>query len=107
MTEYLLKAYESKTGIDVRSDIPVMSKLKREVERAKRTLSSWESTRIDIHKDWSETLTRAKFEELNDNLFRQTILHIEQVLEDAHMKKNEIDTVSHVDTIYSTHTAAC
>jgi heat shock protein 5 len=105
--EYLLEAYESKTGIDIRSDIPVMHKLKREVERAKRTLSSWESTRIDIHKNWSETLTRAKFEELNDDLFRQTIMFIEQVLEDAHIEKNEIDTVSQVDTVYSDHEAAC
>lgn len=50
-----------------------MGKLKREVEKAKRTLSSQMSTRIEIEsfhagKDFSETLTRAKFEELNMDL---------------------------------------
>ena len=46
-----------------------MGKLKREVERAKRTLSSQMSVRLEIEsffdgKDFSETLTRAKFEEV-------------------------------------------
>ena len=50
-----------------------MGKLKREVERAKRTLSSQMSVRLEIEsffdgKDLSETLTRAKFEELNIDL---------------------------------------
>lgn len=50
-----------------------MGKLKREVEKAKRTLSSQMSTRIEIESfhsgnDFSETLTRAKFEELNMDL---------------------------------------
>jgi len=49
---------------------PTMSKLKCEVEKAKRTLSSQQSTRIEIESfedgnDFSETLTCAKFEELN------------------------------------------
>lgn len=55
-----------------------MGKLKREVEKAKRTLSSQMSTRIEIEsffkgEDFSETLTRAKFEELNMDLFKKTL----------------------------------
>lgn len=88
-----------------------MGKLKREVERAKRTLSSQTSVRMEIEsffegKDLSETLTRAKFEEvrisldsavtarvdpdaqLNADLFRKTLKPVEQVLKDANVKKD-------------------
>lgn len=48
------------------------------MEKAKRALSSAPSARLDIEAlhdsvDFSETLTRAKFEELNADLFRQTL----------------------------------
>ena len=37
--------------------------------------------------DLSETLTRAKFEEINADLFRKTLKPVEQVLKDANLKK--------------------
>lgn len=43
--------------------------------------------------DFSETITRARFEELNSDLFKKTIKPIEQVLKDAGMKKTEIDEI--------------
>ncbi len=75
-----------------------MGKLKKEVENAKRTLSMQQSTRIEIESfengnDFSETLTRAKFEELNVSLFRKTMKPVEQVLKDVDMSKNDIDEV--------------
>src|SRR3984885_10696925 len=75
-----------------------MGKLKHEVEEAKRTLSSQMSTRIEIEafhagEDFSETLTRAKFEELNNDLFKKTLKPVEQVLKDAKMKKSDIDDI--------------
>ena len=75
-----------------------MGKLKREVEKAKRTLSSQQSTRIEIESfedgnDFSETLTRAKFEEINIDLFRKTMKPVEQVLEDAGVEKEDIHEV--------------
>ena len=56
------------------------------------------STRLEIesfHKgeDFSETLTRAKFEELNMDLFKKTLKPVEQVLKDAKVKKNEINDI--------------
>jgi len=65
---------------------------------AKRTLSSQQSTRIEIESfedgnDFSETLTRAKFKELNMDLFRKTMKPIEQVLKDANVKKEAIAEV--------------
>jgi heat shock protein 5 len=43
--------------------------------------------------DFSTTLSRAKFEELNMDLFKKTILPVEQVLKDANMKKDEIHQI--------------
>ncbi len=56
------------------------------------------STRLEIEsffkgEDFSETLTRAKFEELNMDLFKRTLKPVEQVLKDAKVKKNEINDI--------------
>ncbi|KAG2361367.1 heat shock protein 70 [Suillus spraguei] len=96
--DYLVKQYKKKTGTDVTSNLRAMGKLKCEVEKAKRTLSSQQSTRIEIESfedgnDFSEALTRAKFEELNMDLFRKTMKPVEQVLKDAKINKEDIDEV--------------
>jgi heat shock protein 5 len=95
---YFAKQYNKKHGVDITSDLKTMSKLKREAEKAKRTLSSQMSTRIEIEafhngNDFSETLTRAKFEELNMDLFKKTLKPVEQVLKDAKVKKDEVDDI--------------
>lgn len=97
--DYFIKSYKKKTGTDVSKNLRALGKLKREVEKAKRTLSSQQSVRLEIESfedgnDFSETLTRAKFEELNMDLFRKTMRPIEQVLKDANVKKEDIDEVS-------------
>ncbi|EGO02855.1 hypothetical protein SERLA73DRAFT_176280 [Serpula lacrymans var. lacrymans S7.3] len=96
--DFFVKLYKKKTGTDVSTNLRAMGKLKREVEKAKRTLSSQQSTRIEIESfedgnDFSETLTRAKFEELNVDLFRKTMKPVEQVLKDANVKKEDVDEV--------------
>ncbi|RVX73692.1 78 kDa glucose-regulated protein [Exophiala mesophila] len=96
--DHFVKLYNKKNDVDIRKDLKTMGKLKREVERAKRTLSSQMSTRIEIEafhegKDFSETLTRAKFEELNMDLFKKTLKPVEQVLKDAKAKKSDIDDI--------------
>ncbi|KAG9035259.1 ATPase with role in protein import into the ER [Tulasnella sp. UAMH 9824] len=96
--DYMVKQYKKKTGTDVSKDYRALGKLKREVEKAKRTLSSQMSTKLEIESfeggnDFSETLTRAKFEELNNDLFRKTLKPVEQVLKDSGMKKEDIDDV--------------
>ena len=95
---YLAKKYNKANDVDITKDQKTMGKLKREVEKAKRTLSSQKSTKIEIEsfhkgKDFSETLTRAKFEELNNDLFKKTLKPVEQVLKDAKMKKSDIDDI--------------
>jgi molecular chaperone DnaK (HSP70) len=75
-----------------------MQKLRREVEKAKRALSSAHQTRVEIEslmdgEDFSESLTRAKFEELNMDLFKSTMTPVKKVLEDAELTKKDIDEV--------------
>ncbi|KAL2217472.1 78 kDa glucose-regulated protein precursor [Thermoascus aurantiacus ATCC 26904] len=96
--DYFVKMYNKKHNVDITKDLKTMGKLKREVEKAKRTLSSQMSTRIEIEafhegKDFSETLTRAKFEELNMDLFKKTLKPVEQVLKDAKVKKSDISDI--------------
>jgi heat shock protein 5 len=96
--EYFVKLYKKKTGKNIRTDQRAVQKLRREVEKAKRALSSQHQTRIEIEsffdgEDFSETLTRARFEELNIDLFRNTLKPLEKVLQDSGMKKTEIDEI--------------
>ena len=96
--DHFVKLWNKKHNVDVTKDSKAMGKLKREVEKAKRTLSSQMSVRIEIEsffdgKDFSESLTRAKFEELNLDLFKKTMKPVEQVLKDANIKKSEIDDI--------------
>ncbi|KAK4209795.1 putative glucose-regulated protein 78 of hsp70 family [Rhypophila decipiens] len=95
---HFAKTFNKKHNVDVTKDLKAMGKLKREAEKAKRTLSSQMSTRIEIEsffggKDFTETLTRAKFEELNLDLFKKTIKPVEQVLKDAKVSKSEVDDI--------------
>ena len=96
--EHFIKLFKKKTNKDVRKDNRAVQKLRREVEKAKRTLSSQHQTKIEIesfydNEDFSEILTRAKFEELNVDLFRSTMKPVEKVLEDADLKKSDIAEV--------------
>lgn len=84
--------------IDITTDAKAMGKLKREAEKAKRALSSQMSTRVEVDSlfqghDFSETLTRARFEELNLDLFEKTLKPVEQVLKDAGIKREDVDNI--------------
>jgi len=96
--EHFIKLYKKKTGKDIRKDKRAVQKLRREVEKAKRALSSAHQVRIEIEsffegEDFSEALTRAKFEELNMDLFRSTMKPVQKVLEEGDMKKTDIDEI--------------
>lgn len=98
VTDHLVKVFKKKTGSDVSKDITALSKLKRAVEGAKRTLSADTSSNIFVEKltdkdDFSHILSRAKFEDLNADLFKSTLKPVEQVLKDAKKRKSEIHDV--------------
>jgi heat shock protein 5 len=98
LTEHFVKVFKKKHGKDIKEDKRAMQKLKSEVEKAKRDLSSLHSTSITIENlmdgiEFSETITRARFEELCNELFKKTLTPVQTVLDDAGMKKSEIDEV--------------
>lgn len=76
--DHFIKVIKKKHNTDISGDRRAIQKLKRDVEKAKRQLSATHEVTIDIEDlveglDFSEVLTRAKFEELNSDLFRQTV----------------------------------
>merc|ERR1712165_85058 len=96
--EHFIKLIKKKLGKDIRSDNRAVQKLRREVEKAKRALSSTHQTRLEIEslvdgQDFSETLTRAKFEELNIDLFKKTLKEVKKVLDDGELTKKDIDDI--------------
>ena len=99
LTEHFTKIFKKKNnGVDLKKDSRAFQKLRSEVEKAKRDLSSVHQVKVTIDSimdgiDFSETITRARFEELCADLFKKTLKPVEQVLEDAGMKKTEIDEV--------------
>ena len=96
--EYFIKLVKRKFGKDVSVDAKAVQKLRREAEKAKRALSAQHQVRVEIEAlfdgvDLSEPLTRARFEELNIDLFRKTLGPVKKAMEDANMKKTDIDEV--------------
>jgi heat shock protein 5 len=96
--QHFIQSFNKKTGTDMQKDKRAMQKLRKEVEKAKRALSSSHQTRIEIEAlfdghDFSETLTRAKFEELNNDLFKNTLDPVKRVVEDSGLKKSQIDEI--------------
>merc|ERR1712159_252439 len=96
--EYMMKIFKRKHKKDMSKDKRAIQKLRREVERTKRALSSTSSARVEIESlfdgvDFSETLTRARFEELNMDLFKKTLGPVKKVMEDSSFKKTQIDEV--------------
>merc|ERR1719399_2433756 len=98
LTEHFVKIFKKKNNIDLKKEPRAFQKLKSEVEKAKRDLSSVHQVKVTIEGivdgiDFQETITRAKFEELCADLFKKTLKPVEQVLEDADMKKSELDEI--------------
>jgi len=96
--DHFIKLIKKKTGKDIRGDARAVQKLRREVEKAKRALSTTHQTKLEVEslfdgQDFSETLTRAKFEELNIDLFRSTLNPVKKVLEDGDMKVGDINEI--------------
>jgi len=92
------KVFERKTKLDISSDKRALSRLRRACENLKRSLSTQTSATIELEAlkdgvDLRETLSRARFEELNMDLFRKTMEPVDQVLRDAKQSKSDVDEV--------------
>ncbi|NLL29393.1 MAG: molecular chaperone DnaK [Bacteroidales bacterium] len=100
--EWLADEFKKDEGIDLHKDPMALQRLKEAAERAKIELSSSTSTEINlpyimpvdgIPKHLVRTLTRAKFEQLIDDLVKNTIEPCRKALSDANLKPSDIDEV--------------
>ncbi|KAK8024953.1 glucose-regulated protein [Apiospora arundinis] len=99
VAERLLKQFKKRNGIQ-KTEITAdsMRRLDEEVEMAKRNLSTRMVTRVEIpgfhrHLALNETVTRAKFEELNMDLFQSALKPLKPLLDDANFTIADIDHV--------------
>jgi heat shock protein 5 len=96
--DHFMKLIKKKQGKDISTDKRAIQKLKRDVEKAKRALSSTHEAKLEIEDlveglHFEESLTRARFEELNNDLFKKTIGPVQTALEDSGLKKNQVDEI--------------
>ncbi|CAI9105593.1 OLC1v1004545C1 [Oldenlandia corymbosa var. corymbosa] len=98
MVNHFIKEFKRKHEKDISDNPRAIKRLRTKCERAKRILSSSALTRIEIDSvyegiDFSAPITRAKFEELNSDLFIKSMEAVEKCLADARMSKNDVDDV--------------
>ncbi len=102
LMDWMMDEFKKQEGIDLKSDPMVMQRLKEAAEKAKIELSSTAQTEINLPfitatesgpKHLVMSLTRAKFEQLCDDVFQRTIGPVKKALADAKIKPSEIDEV--------------
>lgn len=98
LVNHFSKIAKRKYGLDLTHNKRAQQKLRREVEKAKRSLSATHQARIEVEsladeKDFSESLSRAKFEEINIDLFRKTLKSVKKALEDAGLERGDIHEI--------------
>jgi len=100
--DWLVEEFKKDQGIDLSKDPMALQRLKEAAEKAKMELSSTMSTDINLPfitatqdgpKHLNLTLTRAKFEQLVDDLIQRTIAPIRQALADAGLKPEDVNEV--------------
>ena len=102
ITDWIIKEFKNDTGIDLSKDPMALQRVREAAENAKIALSNQTSTNINIPfitadatgpKHLNKDLTRAKFEELSDDLFDRHKKPMLQALKDAGLKPEDIDEV--------------
>jgi molecular chaperone DnaK len=100
--DWIVGEFKRDQGIDLSKDPMALQRLKEAAEKAKMELSGTMSTDINLPfitadqsgpKHLNYTLSRAKFEQLVDDLIQRTIPPMQQALKDAGMKPEEVDEV--------------
>jgi len=102
LIDWLVTEFKKDQGIDLSKDAMALQRLKEGAEKAKMELSSTQQTDINLPfitadasgpKHLNVTLTRAKFEQLVDDLIKRTIPPMQQALKDAGLDPKQIDEV--------------
>jgi L1 cell adhesion molecule like protein len=98
MVNHFVEEFKRKHKKDLTTNQRAVRRLRTACERAKRALSSAAQTTVEIDSlyegiDFYTSITRARFEELNSDLFRSCITPCEKVLQDSKMDKHSIHEV--------------
>src|SRR5271170_8045063 len=100
LMDWIISEFRSETGIDVSKQSDALQRIKEEAEKAKIALSSSQEYEINLPfitadasgpKHIQKTLTRAKMEQLCDDLFERTIKPVKDCLKDAGIEASKID----------------
>src|SRR4029077_1299291 len=98
--DWIIAEFRSDTGIDLSKQSDALQRIKEEAEKAKIALSSAQDYEINLPfitadntgpKHIAKKLTRAKLEQLTDDLFERTLKPVQECLKDADVKANQID----------------
>ncbi|XP_058756431.1 heat shock cognate 70 kDa protein-like [Vicia villosa] len=98
MVNYFVEEFKKKNRMDISGNSRALRRLRTACERAKRTLSFAFVTTVEVDSlfqgiDFSSSITRAKFEEINMNLFIECIKTVESCLSDSKIHMRDIDDV--------------
>lgn len=102
LIDWLVAEFKNDNGIDLKSDVMALQRLKEAAENAKKELSSSNETEINLPfitadatgpKHLVKKLTRAKFESMIEDLVALTIKKIKEVVNDSDLKKAEIKEI--------------
>ena len=100
--DYIVEEIKKETKADIKDDKMAMQRVKDEAEKAKKDLSNSTTTTISLPfiaqvdgspVNFEMDLTRAKFEDLNKDLFDSTLDSVRKALSDAKLKNTDIDQV--------------
>ncbi|KAL4730248.1 Hsp70 chaperone [Fusarium chlamydosporum] len=98
LVNHFVNEFKRKHKKDLSTNVRALRRLRTACERAKRTLSSSAQTSIEIDSlfegiDFYTSITRARFEELCQDLFRSTIQPVDRVLTDAKIDKSLVHEI--------------
>ena len=98
MVDHFAQEFKKKSKIDISGNKKALRRLRTACERAKRTLSTSTSAVIELDTladgiDFNSMISRAKFENICEDLFRKTMEPVDQVLRDSKMSKTQIDEI--------------
>jgi heat shock protein 1/8 len=98
LVEYCAGEFRRKTNIDLKTNPKALRRVRAACEKAKRVLSSATQASVEIDalmegKDLHIVLTRAKFEELCNDLFKKCLPPLDNVIKDSKLSKNEIHDI--------------
>ncbi len=102
ITQYMIDDFKSKEGVDLSTDKMALQRLKEAAEKAKKELSSANTTNINLPfitatadgpKHFDMTLTRAKFEELIHDIVEKTAIPVQNAMKDAGLNNSDLGKV--------------